>query len=345
MIARQHKSVPLRFPSHRSGPACSRLGRIGLCLVLLSSVGARAAVYTAQPLAGAERALLEGKADVASAGLQSILAAQPSSAVAHLLLCRVWLSEGFAAQAVAECQTALAHGLANDSTAQDWTGRALGNQAAQAGMLKGLRLAFGVRDAFEAAVDLNPASEAACVDLGEYYTSAPAIVGGGTDKALALATRIERALPAVAHRIRAMAAERDKDLATAEQEFEAEIAVSRNPGTLVDLAAFYGRHHEESKAVTTARETIAADRSLDATIVEAAGVLGDAHQASLAAETMRLYLAHGEKSDTAPAFRVYTMLGRLVAGSGDRTAAREDFEQALALASHYAPAQEGLGAL
>ena len=317
-----------------------------LCgLLLASPADGKAATYNSYPLAGAEQALLNGKADVASADLQSVLSSNPSDAAAHLLLCRVWLSEGLGAQAVAECQAALANGLAADSTAQDWTGRARGFEAAHAGLLQGMKLALGVRNAFEAAVSLNPASEAACVDLGEYYTGAPSIVGGGTEKALALASRIEGSLPAVTHRIRAMVAEKDKDLPQAQQEFEAEVAAARTPGTLVDLAAFYGRHHEDAKAVATARATISADPRCDSTVVEAAGVLGDVHQAPLAAEAMRTYLARGEKSDTAPAFRVNVMLGKLLAGAGDKEAARAQFEQALALASHYAPAQKSLGAL
>lgn len=322
--------------------ACRALGGL---IVSLSASLSFAADNTSRPLAEMETALLDGRVDTAAAGLQSILNADPSSGSAHLLLCRVWLSEGLSTQAVSECQAALTNGLESDSAAQDWTGRALGAQAQRAGLLKGMKLAFGVRSAFEAAVNLNPHNEAACVDLGEYYTSAPAIVGGGTDKALALAARIENSLPAVAHRIRAMNAEKAKDFAAAEQEFRAEVMASRNPGTLVDLAAFYSRRHQDDVAIATARETIAADRDHDATVVEAAGVLGDVHQGQLAAAAMRDYLQHGHKSDTAPAFRVYTMLGNFLANAGDKNAARGEFEQALALASHYAPAQKGLGEL
>ncbi|MGI4831162.1 MAG: tetratricopeptide repeat protein [Janthinobacterium lividum] len=336
------------YPPQPSVPVRTwmRLGSLCGCLLLpVWSAPALAADISSRPLAGMEKALLDGRADAAAAGLQPILSANPSNGFAHLLLCRVWLSEGLATQAVEECQAALANGLERDSTAQDWTGRALGAQAQHAGLLKGMKLAFGVRNAFEAAVNLNPTSEAACVDLGEYYTSAPAIVGGGSEKALALAARIQNSLPAVAHRIRAMNAEKEKDFSTAEQEFRDEVAASRNPGTLVDLAAFYGRRHQDGMAIAAARETLAADREHDATVVEAAGVLGDAHQGQLAAAAMRDYLAHGDRSDIAPAFRVHTMLGTFLASSGEKDAARAQYEQALALASHYAPAQKGLGAL
>lgn len=325
------------------------LRRIACFLALLCCQPGFAFTADAPPVAhllpGAERFLLQGRADDASAALKASLAAQPSNAAAHLLLCRVFLSEELADQAVTECQAALANGLANNSAAQDWTGRALGLRASHAGMLSGLKLALEVRDAFETAVALNPASEPACVDLGEYYTSAPGIVGGGNDKALALASRIEGTLPETAHRIRAMAAERDKDYSTAEREFQAEIAVAHRPGAIVDLAAFYHRRHDTAKAISTAQMTIAADPSEDAEVIEAASILDEVHQTAAAEQVMRSYLARGDQSDRAPAFRVRTMLGRMLAHAGDKTGARAEFEQALALASQYAPAQKGLGSL
>ena len=317
-----------------------------LCLAaLLLPNASYASAPSSGVLGGAEKALLDGHADAAAETLQNLLATDPANGPAHLLLCRVWLSEALAAQAAAECQAALANGLARDSAAQDWTGRALGHQAEHAGMIAGLKLALQVRNALETAVNLDPGSEAACVDLGEYYTTAPAIVGGGKEKALALAARIEANLPAVSHRIRAMQAEKDKDLSTAEAEFQAEVEVGHTPGAMVDLAAFYARRHQSQKAIETARQTIAADRKLDATVVEAAGILDDERQTEAALQTLRAYLARGDRSDSAPACRAHTTLGNLLARRGEKTEARAEFEQALNLASHYAPAQKGLGAL
>ncbi len=293
----------------------------------------------------AQRALLEGRADQAASILRSTLGADPGDGAAHLLLCRVLLSEELNKEAAAECQMALNDGLSHDSEAQDWTGRALGHQASGAGMLSGMRLALGVRTAFETAVNLAPDSEAACVDLGEYYTAAPVIVGGGTAKALALASRIERPLPETAHRIRAMAAEKNGDLGTAEREFQAGAAVAHRPGALVDLAAFYGRHGQNPKAIAVARQTIAADRAVDATVAEAAGVLADAGEIPAAETALRAYLAHGTHTDQAPVFRVHAQLGDLLARSSQREAARAEYTAALSLASEYAPARKGLAAL
>ena len=296
-------------------------------------------------LAAAREALLEGQADRAAAKLKELLSVDASNGSAHLLLCRVWLSEELPERAVSECQTALQDGLAGNSEAQDWTGRALGREAEHAGIVSGLKFALEVRTAFETAVQLDPKSEAACVDLGEYYAAAPAIVGGGATRALALATRIEPTLPAVSHRIRAMVAEKDKDYGTAEAEFEAEARVGDNAGVLVDLACFYERRHQEARAAQTARQTVAKDSALDSTVVEASSILDDVHQTGLALDTMRHYIDRGTHSDTAPVFRVHAMVGKMLARDGDTEGAREHFKQALAMASQYKPAQKGLASL
>ncbi len=313
--------------------------------VSVTNAPAQAAPATAKNLDTAEHLLLAGRADEAANLLQAMLATNTGNGAAHLLLCRVYLSEDFSTPAATECESALGNGLAKNSDAQDWAGRALGARAAHAGMLSGLRLAGAVRSAFETAFSLNPGSEAAAVDLGQYYTSAPSLVGGGNDKALALAARIERAMPEIAHRIRAMAAEKRDDPLTAEHEFQAEAAVTQRPGALIDLATYYGRRGQTAKAVSVAQTVIARDRLVDENVVEAAGVLSDAGRPDLAEAALRSYLSHGLKSDRAPAFAVHTQLGTLLAHRGEKAAARDEFKQALALAAQYAPAQKGLAAL
>ena len=338
-----HSPKPAAHGSKLVQTCCLAVAGLGLTL----DAGLRPALADTFPpsLTSPGRALLDGRADEATKLLQNVLTTDPGQGPAHLLLCRVYLSEERGREAAGECQTALQDGLEGNSAAQDWTGRALGQQAAHAGLLSGLKLALAVRTAFETAVDLDANSEAACVDLGEFYTSAPPVVGGGTGRARALAARIERTQPQTAHRILAMAAEKDKDYTTAEREFQAEVAVAQRPGAMVDLAAFYGRRGPTSKAVATAQQTIAADRAVDATVVEAAGVLMDAGQPAAAMAALEAYLAHGTRSDQAPACRVLTMLGTLLAKAGQRDAAKAQFQAALALAAGYPPAQRGLASL
>src|ERR1700761_376874 len=172
---------------------------------------------SAADLGASEHALLQGRAADAINGLRGILAANPADGHAHLLLCRAFYAEQLPDQSVSECEAAL-RTLGSDSEAQHWAGKAYGLKADRSGPLTGYSMAKKVKAAFEAAVNLDPSNGDAVDDLGEYYVAAPSIVGGGLDKAEALATRIQTKLPERALRLRALIAEKRKDYGTAERD-------------------------------------------------------------------------------------------------------------------------------
>lgn len=331
------KAYALNFLRNRLNIARATL--VAGCLAL-SGVPMRAA-----DLAPATSALLDGNADAAVSQLKQIVAAEPDDGQAHLLLCRAYYAQWMAAAAAAECTAAL-RTLANDSVAQDWAGRAYGMQADSAGPIAGLRLAFKVRNAFEAAVRLNPLNGDAINDLSEYYIDAPSIVGGGFDKAATLADRSAAQLPQNAHRTRAMSAEKQKDYATAEREFRAAAAVGNRPNAWADLGAFYSRRSQYDRAVDALRHTIALDRAHDASLVDAATVLTEMNrEPRLAERALRDYLGSHAKTDSAPAFRVHVMLAKLLRNQGNSAEAKIEVEQSLSLASAYAPARKELAAI
>ena len=303
----------------------------------------------ASDLPSATRALLDGDNDNAVAQLKQILASTPASDPshdqAHLLLCRAYYAQSMASAAASECSAAL-HTLAGDSSAQDWAGRAHGMQADGAGPIAGLRLALKVRNAFEAAVRINPLNGDAVNDLSEYYIQAPSIVGGGLDKAALLADRSQAQLPQNAHRIRAMAAEKQKDYVTAEREFRAATAVANRPNAWADLGAFYSRRAQPDKAVEALRRAIVLNRTHDATLVDAATTLTEVNrEPRLAERALRDYLASQSKSDAAPAFKVHVQLAKLLRGEGNTADAKIELEHSLELASGYAPARRELAAI
>lgn len=302
-------------------------------------------ISRAADLPSATHALLEGDSDSAVAELKQILAVDPSNGQAHLLLCRAYYAQSMASAAASECTAAL-RTLANDSSAQDWAGRAYGMQANGAGPIAGLRLAFKVRNAFEAAVRLNPLNGDAVNDLSEYYIDAPSIVGGGFEKAALLADRSQSQLPQNAHRTRAMAAEKQKDYGTAEREFRAAISVANQPNAWADLGAFYSRRTQPDKAVEALRHAIALDHEHDATLVDAATTLNEINrEPRLAERALRDYLSSRSKSDAAPAFKVHVQLARLLRDGGSTADAKIELEQSLELASGYAPARQELAAI
>ena len=62
----------------------------------------------------------------------------------------------------------------------------------------------------KSAVQLDPENIHAMSDLGEYYVAAPSLIGGGLDKAQALAARMQPQFPAQSHRLLALIAEKKK---------------------------------------------------------------------------------------------------------------------------------------
>ncbi|MGC9199253.1 MAG: tetratricopeptide repeat protein [Acidobacteriaceae bacterium] len=296
---------------------------------------------TAQQSA-AEKALLNGYLDDALADARQITTSHPDDGAAYLLICRSYYAEEHANQAIAACAKAVRR-LPQSSAAEDWLGRAEGMAANAAGPISGLSLALKVKAAFEAAVALDPRNGAAVNDLSEFYVDAPALLGGGLNKALALADRVQSSLPQQAARIRALVAEKQKDYPTAEREFQAATTVANQPAAWVDLGAFYRRRGQYDKAVAALHQALALDHDRDASVVDVASLLGKMQRETEVQQTaLQQYLQGGARSDAAPAVKVYVMLGEIRARLGDAAGAKIDFEKALTMAAGYLPAQRAL---
>jgi hypothetical protein len=197
-------------------------------------------------------------------------------------------------------------------------------------------LARKVEASFARAVELNPANVAALNDLGEYYVAAPSIVGGGVDKAQALAGRMMPHYPADAHRLLARLADSNNDLATAETEFKRAVGVQGTPEAWIDLAQFYQRRSRPDDALAAVKSGLAADRTHGPALVDAASILISTNRSpELAERCLRTYLASPAKSDAAPAFKVHLQLGRLLAAHGDSQNATREIEAAAALAPTF----------
>lgn len=293
----------------------------------------------------AERALMQGQLDVSISGLRGYLNTNPKDAQAHLLLCRAYYAGELADAAISECEAAM-NGLSASSAAQDWLGRACGQKAQNAGPIAGYKLARRVQASFERAVDIDPKNGEAVDDLAEYYIAAPSIIGGGVDKAEALANRELKLAPQAAHRTYALAAETNKDYSRAEQEFRAAVMVAGRPDAWADLGHYYARRKQYDQAVEALQKCRQADPAMDAAVVDAASILMEINREIEPAERMlRGYLGGKAKSDAAPAFKVHEQLARLLLKKGDKTGAKIEFEAALALTHDYASAKKALQSL
>ncbi len=139
-----------------------------------------------------------------------------------------------------------------DSVLHMWLGRAYGRRAETSSFLTAPGLASKARGEFERAVALNPVNKEAVSDLFEYYTEAPGFLGGGTDKALALAEKHREADAGEYHYRLAQLARKRKDFDAAEDHLRKALeAEPRGLGRHIDLAAFLSRQgrHAESDAL------------------------------------------------------------------------------------------------
>jgi tetratricopeptide (TPR) repeat protein len=288
----------------------------------------------------AELLLKQGRVDEAASTLNRILSSQAQDARAHLLLCRVYYSQDMADPAIQECERA-AEDDPTDSDAQMWLGRAYGLKASQVNMLSAFSLARKVHTAFERAVSLNPANVQAMSDLGQFYVAAPAIVGGGLDKAQALVPKLMPRSAQKGHRLLALIAQKKNETATAEEEYKAAVSAGKTPEAWVDLGMFYQHQSEPDKAVSALQSSVQANRTRNAALVDAASILTDLHrEPDLAIQLLREYLDSPAKSDDAPAFKVHLQLGDLLRKRGDTTGATREYAAALAVASNFVPAHK-----
>jgi tetratricopeptide (TPR) repeat protein len=286
--------------------------------------------------------LQQGRVDEAAASLHQTLAAESHDALAHQLLCRVFYSQGAADAAIRECEAA----VSNDPSSSDnemWLGRAYGLKASHASPLVALKLAIKVRVAFERAVELDSGNVHAMSDLGEFYVAAPSLIGGGLEKARALAATMQPRFPTQAHRLLALVAEKNKDEAGAEAEYTNAVRAGRTAEAYIDLGRFYQRHNQSDKMFAALQAAISADHHKGPILVDAAGILSAAHREPDLSETLlRNYLNSPAKTDEAPAFKVHIQLGDLLAQRGDLAGAHREYADALALASNYPPARKAV---
>jgi cytochrome c-type biogenesis protein CcmH/NrfG len=132
-----------------------------------------------------------------------------------------------------------------------WLGKSFGRRAETSSPLSAPKYASKARAYFEKAVALDPNNQQALNDLFDYYLEAPGFLGGGYEKAEAIAQRIAAKNPAEGHLAEAKLAERRKEFDTAEEQLRHAIeAAPRQVGHFLDLARYLARHGQiaESEA-------------------------------------------------------------------------------------------------
>jgi tetratricopeptide (TPR) repeat protein len=139
-----------------------------------------------------------------------------------------------------------------------WLGRSFGRRAETASPFFARSYASKARGYFEKAVALDPKNEEALRDLFDYYLEAPGFLGGGFDKADAIAKQIGEQNPAEGQFAQAQLADRRKQFDTAEDHLRRAMELTpRKVRRLLDLArslAKRGRISESEAAFNHAKE-------------------------------------------------------------------------------------------
>src|SRR5947209_9734443 len=139
-----------------------------------------------------------------------------------------------------------------------WLGRAYGRRAETSSPFTAPGQASKARQYFERSVQLNSTNLEALSDLFEYYLEAPGFLGGGLDKAQALAVHVAEVDAAEGHWARARIAEKRKEMSSAEEQLRRAIEASpQRIGRFIDLARFLakqGRFQEADQNIARAEK-------------------------------------------------------------------------------------------
>lgn len=295
---------------------------------------------------GDAQLISSGHITMAISQLQQRVASNPSDAQSLNLLARAYYSEEQWDDAIATNQRALKLDPTSSSF-HNWMGKAYGEKAESVGKLGAANLARKTKSEFEKAVELNPVSVQARLDLAQYYIEAPPVIGGGIEKARQQAEATERFDVAASHLIYARIAEHQKNYDEAERQLKAAIATAKNPATYwIDAASFYaetGRVQDLEKAIATA---VAVPGRPASVLYDAAGVLFHAGRNFPGAlQYLRQYLADGHFDEDAPAFRAHYLLGEILEKMNHRAEAAAQYRAALSMASDFKKAQVALDRL
>ncbi len=141
-----------------------------------------------------------------------------------------------------------------------WLGRSYGRRAETSSFVTAPGLASKARQSFEKAVELNPRATEAVADLFEYYLEAPGVLGGGIDKARALAEKTKDLDLAEYHYRLAQIASKKKEFNDAEEQLRRAVDLApRQVGRILDLASFLAKQgqYQQSDAAFSQAEEVA----------------------------------------------------------------------------------------
>ena len=258
-------------------------------------------------------------------------------------VCRVYYSLQDWDNAVRYCERAVKLEPQN-AVYQLWMGRSYGQKASVSNPVWAYALARKTAACFKLAHQLDRNYVAAARDLAEYYTTAPPIVGGGNDKALALAAEMAPQHPSDAAWVRAMAAASSGHHDEAEREYNEAIRLDHDSAvTYLDLAHYLRERKSWDRFQQTVERAMQSPKIRPADRYNAAEMLlRTERNLDDSARLLRAYIHSEHTDEESPVFRAHYLLGEVLLKMGDKGQASAEYRAALALASGYRPATDAL---
>lgn len=174
----------------------------------------------------------------------ALLSSLPHDAEVNQLAGQNWFMLGEYRKATEAFDKAVQMDPAN-SEIYHWLGRTYGRRAETGSFLTAPGNASKARQYFEKSVELDPKNLEAINDLFDYYLEAPGFLGGGVNKAEALAAHIGALNPAEGHYAEAQIKDKLKEYSDAEAQLR--IAAELSPqqvGRVIDIAKYLAKLHK-----------------------------------------------------------------------------------------------------
>ncbi|HTZ21634.1 MAG TPA: tetratricopeptide repeat protein [Opitutaceae bacterium] len=263
----------------------------------------------ATPLTEAIGLFQARKMPEAQAAFAKIAAAEPTNAEAAQYLGLLALMRNDSEQAVQWLEKAAQLAPTNSYYCR-LLGDAYGQSAGKAGVFSRFGFAKKCLASYNKAIELDPNNLDARSGRIEYYRRAPAIIGGGMDKAYAEAAEIRRRDP------------------------------SRGAAVLGNL---YIAEKKYAEAFALLDELIAKD-SADKALLYQVGRLAaiSGQQLERGEASLKEYFHYEPTPNEPPLYNAHWRLGTLYERKGDKAAARAEYQTALQLRPDYTTAQNAL---
>jgi tetratricopeptide (TPR) repeat protein len=130
----------------------------------------------------------------------------------------------------------------DDAQSLLWLGRAYGRRAETSNPFSAPGYATKARQMFERAVAVDPSNKEAFGDLFDFYLDAPGFLGGGQNKAEALAARVSQSDPAEGLYLQAQIDDRRNQYDSAEQKLRRAVEIApTQSGRFHELAKFLAK--------------------------------------------------------------------------------------------------------